>query len=57
MTRKQALANVKAFAAAGNLAACTRIFIEGRLSRAAYDQAVEDGRKLGAFVVKRDAAK
>jgi len=57
MNRKQAIAHVKAFAAAGNLAACTRIFIEGRLSRAVYDQAVEDGRALGAMIAKRDANK
>ncbi len=57
MTRTQALANVKAHAAAGNLAACTRILIENRISRAAYDQAVDAGRALGAMIAARDAAK
>lgn len=56
MTRTQAIANIKALAAEGDLKACTRIFVEGRISRAAYDQAVADGRALGEFVAKRDAA-
>lgn len=57
MTRTQAIANIKAYAAKGNMKACTRIYIENRISRAVYDQAVEDGRKFGAFVAARDAAK
>ncbi len=56
MTRTNATAHIKAQAAAGNMAACTRIYIESRISRAAYDQAVADGRALGAFIAKRDAA-
>lgn len=57
MNRTQALANVKAAAAAGDIKRCTRLYIENRLSRAAYDQAVEAGRALGAMIAKRDAAK
>lgn len=55
MTRSQAIAHIKAYAAAGDTKACVRIFCEARISRAVYDQAVEDGRALGAFVAKRDA--
>lgn len=57
MTRTQALANIKASAAAGDMKACTRLYVENRISRAAYDQAVTDGRSLAAFVAKRDAEK
>lgn len=57
MTRSQAIANIKAYAAAGDMKACTRIYCEARISRAVYDQAVTDGRSLGAFIAKRDAAK
>lgn len=56
MTRSQAIANIKAYAGKGDLKACTRTFIESRISRAVYDQAVEDGRKLADFIAKRDAA-
>ena len=56
MTHTEALKVIKAHAAAGDLKACTRVYCENRISRAAYDQAVEDGRKLGAFIAKRDAA-
>lgn len=55
MTRAQTIANIKACAAAGDMKGCTRLFIESRLSRGTYDQAVADGRALGAFVAKRDA--
>ena len=57
MSRTQAIALIKANAAKGDLKACTRIFIENRISRAAYDQAVTDGRSLGEFVAKRDEAR
>jgi hypothetical protein len=56
MTRSQAIANIKAYAAKGDIKACTRILIESRISRAVYDQAVTDGRALGDFIAKRDAA-
>ena len=55
MTRTEAIKHIKANAAAGDIKACTRIFIESRISRAVYDQAVTDGRALGAFIAKRDA--
>ena len=54
MTRSDAIKHIKAHAAAGNMAACTRIYCEARISRAVYDQAVADGRALGAFIAKRD---
>lgn len=56
MTRSQAIAHIKAYAGQGDIKACTRIYAESRISRAVYDQAVEDGRKLAAFIAKRDAA-
>ncbi|WP_219117112.1 hypothetical protein [Janthinobacterium sp. UMAB-56] len=56
MSRTQAIAMIKANAAKGDIKACTRILIENRISRAVYDQAVADGRSLGEFVAKRDAA-
>lgn len=55
MTRTEALKVIKAHAAAGDIKAATRVFIENRISRAAYDQAVTDGRALGAMIAKRDA--
>jgi len=55
MTRSQAIAHIKANAAKGDIKACTRIFCEVRISRAAYDQAITDGRALGEFIAKRDA--
>lgn len=57
MTRTEALKVVKAHAAAGDIKAATRVFIENRMSRAAYDQAVEAGRQLGAMIAARDAVK
>ena len=57
MTRKQALDLIKSKAAQGDLAACTRIYCEHRISREAYDAAVEAGRKFGEFLRTRDAAK
>lgn len=56
MTRTDAIKHIKANAAAGDIKACTRIFIESRISRAVYDQAVTDGRALGSVIAKRDAA-
>jgi hypothetical protein len=57
MYRSQAIALIKANAAKGDIKACTRIFVENRISRDVYDQAVADGRSLGEFVAKRDAAR
>lgn len=57
MTRKQALEIIKSKAAQGDLAACTRIYCEHRISRAAYDAAVDAGRKFGEAIRKRDAEK
>ena len=57
MYRSQAIAMIKANAAKGDIKACTRLFVENRISRAMYDQAVADGRSLGEFVAKRDAAR
>ncbi len=57
MTRAQALNVIKAHAAAGDIKAATRVYIENRISRAAYDAAVGAGRALGAFIAARDAQK
>ena len=57
MSRTQAIALIKANAAKGDIKACTRLFVENRISRAVYDQAVADGRAFGDFVAKRDAAR
>ena len=57
MSRTQAIALIKANAAKGDIKACTRLFVENRISRAVYDQAVADGRSLGEFVAKRDTAR
>lgn len=56
MSRTQAIALIRAYAAKGDIKACTSVYVENRISRAVYDQAVADGRAFGAFVAKRDAA-
>jgi len=57
MTRKDAINWIKTYAAQGNMAACTRIYIEHRISRKVYDEAVAAGRAFGRFIEQRDAAK
>lgn len=53
MNRPDAIKHIKANAAKGDMAACVRIYCESKISRAVYDQAVADGRALGAFVARR----
>lgn len=55
MPRKKALAAIQSAAAMGDLAHATRIYIENRISRQAYDEAVAKGRALARFVAARDA--
>lgn len=55
MTRAQALSAIQCAAARGDMAACTRVFCEHRISRAAYDEAVAKGRARGEWIRKRDA--
>ena len=57
MNRKQAILAIRAAAGQGDMATCTRLYCENRISRKAYDQAIADGRALAAFCKKRDAAK
>ena len=57
MKRSHAIELIKAAAAVGDTKACTRLYVESRISRGVYDAAVEAGRAFGAFIAKRDAAK
>jgi hypothetical protein len=53
--RQQILAAIKTAAAQGDMKTATRLFCEHRISRDAYDQAVESGRSLARMVAARDA--
>ncbi len=53
--RKQVLALIKVAAGHGDMATCTRLYAENRISRRAFDEAVEAGRQLATFVKSRDA--
>lgn len=55
MTRKQALACMKAAGAKGDSATFTRLYVENRVSYAAAQAAWRDGVKFGAFIKARDA--
>lgn len=57
MNRATAIKVIKAHAAAGDIKACTRVYIEARISRAAYDQAVADGVTLGKFIAAKGGVK
>lgn len=56
MKRTDAMAVIHAAAARGDIARCTQVFCEHRISRAVYDEAVRKGRAFGDFVRQRDAA-
>ena len=56
MKRADALKWIKYHASQNDMASCTRVFIESKLSREAYNQAIDDGREFGAFIKKRDEA-
>jgi hypothetical protein len=53
-TRKQLLNLIRTAAAEGDSATLTRLYIENRISRDVFNQAVADGRKFGAFIHARD---
>lgn len=53
--RERILAAIKTAAAQGDLKTATRLFCEHRISRAAYDAAVQSGRALAAMIAARDA--
>jgi hypothetical protein len=55
MTRKQALAVIKAAAAKGDMDTATRIYCENRISRRVYEEAVEQGRNLAKALAGRTA--
>lgn len=58
MTRKQALEWIRvAVAKTGDPSAGTRIYVEHRISRAAYNQAVRDGLARREWFAERDAQK
>lgn len=46
MSRKELTDAIKYAPAAGDLKTCTRLYVEHRISRAAYDLAVETGRSM-----------
>lgn len=57
MPRNQALKLVEAYAAEDDIRSATRVYLENRISRKAYDEAVHKGRAFGKFIRERDAAK
>ncbi len=48
-TRKQVTEWIKSAAAQGDLKTCTRLYCENRISRAAYDAAVNAGRNFARY--------
>ena len=57
MKRADAIRLIESYAAEGDDKAAMRIYIENRISRQVFDAAMEKGRRFGAFVRARDAAK
>ena len=55
MTRAQALEHVRCAAAAGDMATATRLYVNYRIGRAAFNEAVAAGRRRAATVAARDA--
>lgn len=55
MTRKQAIACLKAAGATNDSKAWTRLYVENRISYAMAKQAWADGQALARFVATRDA--
>jgi hypothetical protein len=55
--RADALRAIEHAGATDDKPTATRLFIENRISRAAFDEAWRRGKALAAFVAARDAAK
>ena len=55
MTRKQAMAAIKAAGAAGDQRAFTRIYVENRFSLQVARDAYDEGRRFAEWVKKRDS--
>ncbi len=56
MTRKRALECIAAAAAAGEDQTALRLYVETRISYAAYQEAYRKGKKFAEFIRKRDEA-
>ena len=56
MTRKRALECITAAAAAGEDQTALRLYVENRISFAAYQEAYRKGKKFAEFVRKREEA-
>lgn len=57
MKRADAIRLIESYAAQGDDKAALRIYIENRISRKVFDEAMAKGRRFGNFVRARDAAK
>lgn len=57
MKRADAIRLIESYAAQGDDKAALRIYIENRISRKVFDEAIAKGRRFGNFVRARDAAK
>lgn len=55
MNRTQAIEAIKSAAAQGDLKTATQIFCNHRVSRAAYEDAVQAGRNFAAYVAANQA--
>lgn len=56
LTRKQALAAIKAAGTQGDKRSFTRLYVHNRISYEAAIEAYREGQRFAEFVVKRDAA-
>lgn len=57
MKRADAIRLIESHAAQGDDKAALRIYVENRIGRQAFNEAVAKGRRFGDFVRARDAAK
>lgn len=55
MTRKQAIACIRAAGAEGDRKAFMRLYVENRISLQVANEAWQEGQRFGAFVRDRDA--
>lgn len=57
MKRADAIRLIEGFAAKGDNKAALRIYVENRIGRQTFKEAMARGRRFGNFVRTRDAAK
>jgi hypothetical protein len=55
MTRKQALAAIKAAGASGDQKAFLRLYVENRVALHAAQEAFEEGKRFAAWIKTRDS--